>query len=79
MASTPVTFSPNLGGAGDINVTADSALGGKINNDTTNHAGLKPINIGNVGGTVGDLGAHTLNLDAVTAAIYSLTWAQAGS
>jgi hypothetical protein len=58
------TFSANFGGAGDINVIADSTLGGKINNDTTNHAGLKPINIGNVGGTIGDLGAHTLNLAA---------------
>ena len=54
------SFSNYFGGPGTINVTADSTLSGSIGNDTTNHGGLKPINIG------GTLGAHTLSLDTFT-------------
>jgi hypothetical protein len=51
------SFSNYLGGGGTFNVTADSVLTGSLGNDTTNHPGLTPINIG------GALGTHTLNLN----------------
>jgi hypothetical protein len=54
------SFGNYFGGPGTINVQATSALAGAIGNDTTNHAGLKPINIG------GTLPAATLNLNTFT-------------
>ena len=54
------SLSNYFGGPGTINVQADSALSGSIGNDTTNHAGLKPINIG------GSLPSATLNLNTFT-------------